>query len=66
MPMTLGGLQGTRTAGIAIFEVLISPPSLGLAARAVGCHNHLSSTLSGTGAKVEAMVDRSSTTAFST
>jgi hypothetical protein len=58
-PTTLGGLHGTRTTGIASFEVLVSPPSLGLAAQAVGCGSRLSSTSSGTGAKVEALVDRS-------
>jgi hypothetical protein len=30
--MTLGRLHGTRTAGTASFEVLVSPPSFGLAA----------------------------------
>jgi hypothetical protein len=38
MPATLGGLRVARTVGTASFEVLVSPPSLGLAARAVGCH----------------------------
>jgi hypothetical protein len=61
----LGGLYGTRTAGTANFEVLVSPPSLGLAAQAVGCRSHLSSTPSGTGAEVEALVDRSSAITFS-
>jgi hypothetical protein len=61
-PMTLGGLHGTRTAS---FEVLVSPPSLGLAAQAVGCHSRLSSTPSRTGAEVEALVDRLSAIAFS-
>jgi hypothetical protein len=40
-------------------------PSLDSAARAVGCHSCLSSTTSRTGAKVEALLDRSSATAFS-
>jgi hypothetical protein len=62
-PMILDGLHGTRTAS---FEVLVSPPSLRSAARVVGCHSHLSNTPSGTGAEVEALVDRSSVTAFST
>jgi hypothetical protein len=62
---TLGGLHGTRTTGTASFKVLVSPPSLGLAARAVGCYSHLSSTPSGTRAEVEALVDRSSAIAFS-
>jgi hypothetical protein len=65
-PTTLGGLHGTRATGTANFKVLISPPSLGLAAQAVGCHSHLSITPSRTGAKVEAMVDRSLANAFST
>jgi hypothetical protein len=62
---TLGGLHGTRTIGTASFEVLVSPPSLGLAAQAVGCRSRLSNTPSRTGAKVEALADRSSATAFS-
>jgi hypothetical protein len=65
MPRTLGGLHGSRTVGTASFEVLVSPPSLGLATQAVGCHSRLSSTPSGTGAEVEALADRSSATAFS-
>jgi hypothetical protein len=65
-PMTLGGLYGTRTAGTTSFEVLVLPPSLGSAARAVGCRNHLSSTPSGTRAEVEASANMSSATAFST
>jgi hypothetical protein len=64
-PTTLGGLYGSRTAGTASFEVLVAPPSLGLAAQVVGYHSLLSSTPSGTGAKVEVLVDRSSATAFS-
>jgi hypothetical protein len=66
MPTTLGGLHGSRTTGTASFEVLVSPPSLGLAAQAVGYRNLLFSTPSGTGAEVEALADRSSATAFST
>jgi hypothetical protein len=58
---TLGGLHGSRTAS---FEVLVSPPSLGLAAQPVGCCSCLSSTPSGTGAEVEALADRLSATAF--
>jgi hypothetical protein len=64
-PTILDGLHGIMTAGTASFEVLASPPSLGLAAQAVGYHSHLSNTPSGTGAKVEALVDRSSAIAFS-
>jgi hypothetical protein len=64
-PMTLGGLHGSRTAGTASFEVLPSPPSLGLAAQAVGCRGLLSSTPSETGAEVEALADRLSATVFS-
>jgi hypothetical protein len=63
-PRTLGGLHGSRTAGTASFEVLVSPPSLGLAAQAVGCRSLLSSTPSRTGAEVGPLADRSSTTAF--
>jgi hypothetical protein len=63
-PMTLDVLHGSRTAGTASFEVLVSPPSLGLAAQDVGYRSLLSSILSGTGAKVEALADRSSATAF--
>jgi hypothetical protein len=65
-PTTLGGLHDSRTAGTASFEVLVSPPSLGLVAQAVGYYSLLSSTPSGTGAKVEVLVDISSATAFST
>jgi hypothetical protein len=57
-PMTLGGLHGTRTIRTANFEMLVSPPSLGLAAQAIGCRSLLSSTPSGTGAEVKALVDR--------
>jgi hypothetical protein len=65
MPTTLGGLHGTRIARTTNFEVLVSPPSLGLTAQAVGYRSHLSSTPPGTGAKVEALVDKSSAIAFS-
>jgi hypothetical protein len=65
-PTILGGLHGSRTAGTATFEVLASPPSLGLATQAVGYHSLLSSTLSGTGAELEALANRSSAIAFST
>jgi hypothetical protein len=65
MPRTLGGLHGSRTTGTASFEVLVSPSSLGLAAQAISCRNHLSSAPSRTGAKVDALADRSSATAFS-
>jgi hypothetical protein len=64
-PTTLGGLHGSRTIGTASFEVLVSPPPLGLAIQAVGCCSLLSNTPSGIGAEVEALVDRSSATAFS-
>jgi hypothetical protein len=63
-PRTLGGLHGSRTAGTASFEVLVSPLSLGLATQAVGCRSLLSSTPFGTGAEVEALADWSSATAF--
>jgi hypothetical protein len=65
MPRSLGGLHGSRISGTTNFEVLVSPPSLGLAAQAIGCRCHLSSTPSETGAEVEALADRSSATAFS-
>jgi hypothetical protein len=64
-PTTLSGLYGSRTAGTTNFKVLVSPPSLGLAAQAIGCRNLLSGTPSRTGAEVEALVDGSSATAFS-
>jgi hypothetical protein len=64
-PRTLGGFHGSKIAGTASFEVLVSPPSLGLAAQAVGYHSLLSSTPYKTGAKVEALADRSSVIAFS-
>jgi hypothetical protein len=62
---TLGGLHGSRTAGTTNFEVLVSPPSLGLAAQAVVYRSLLSRTPSGIGAEVKALADRSSATAFS-
>jgi hypothetical protein len=65
MPTTLGGLHGSSTVGITGFEVLVLPPSLGLATQAVGYRSLLSSTPSRIGAKVEALADRSSATAFS-
>jgi hypothetical protein len=65
-PTTLGGLHGIRDVGTASFEVLISPPSLGLATQAIAYRSHLSNTPSGTGAGVEALVDRSSVIAFLT
>jgi hypothetical protein len=65
-PTTLSELHGTRAVGTARFEVLVSPPSLGLAAQAVDYRNHLSSPPSGTGAEVDALVDMLSATAFST
>jgi hypothetical protein len=61
-PRTLGGLHGSRTAS---FKVLVSPPSLGLAAQAIGCRSLLSSTPFRTRAEVEALADKSSVTAFS-
>jgi hypothetical protein len=36
MPTTPSGFHGTRTVGITSFEMLFSPPSLGLAAQDVG------------------------------
>jgi hypothetical protein len=63
--MILGGLHGTRTARTTSFEVLVSPPSLRLAAQAVGYRSHLSSTPSRTRVEVEALVDRSSAIIFS-
>jgi hypothetical protein len=59
----LGGLHGIRATGTVSFEVLVSPSSVG---QVVGCCNHLSKTPSGTGAQVEAFVDRSSATALFT
>jgi hypothetical protein len=64
MPRTLGGLHDSRTAGTASFEVLVSPPSLWLAAQAISCRSRLSSTPSRTGAEVEALADRSLATTF--
>jgi hypothetical protein len=64
-PTTLGGLHGTRATGTTSFEVLVSSPSLGLVAQAIGYRGLLSSTPFGTGAEVVALVDRSSSTAFS-
>jgi hypothetical protein len=58
-PTILGRLHGIKTAGIASFELLVSPPSLRSIALAVGCYNHRSKTPSGTRAQVEAFVDRS-------
>jgi hypothetical protein len=66
MVVTLDGLHVARTAGTASFMVLVSPPSLGLAVPAIGCRSHLSNTPSGTGAEVEALVDRLFAIAFST
>jgi hypothetical protein len=63
-PRTLGRLHGSRIAGITSFEVLVSPPSLGLAAQVVGYRSLLSSTPFGTRAEVEALADRSSATVF--
>jgi hypothetical protein len=66
MPTILGGLHGIRAIGTANFKVLISPRSPGLAGRAVGCCNRLSKIPLGTGAQVEAFVDKSSSTTCST
>jgi hypothetical protein len=65
MPRILGGLHGSRTARTASFEVLVSPPSFGLAAQAIGCRSHLSNTPSRTRVEVEALADRLSATTFS-
>jgi hypothetical protein len=65
MPTTLGGLHSTRITGTACFKVLVWPTSLGLAAQVVGYRNHLSCTPSGTEAKVEALVDKTSAITFS-
>jgi hypothetical protein len=64
--MILSGLHKIRTAGTASFEVLVSSPPPGSVSRVVGCRSHLSKTPSGTGAEVEAFVDRSSATVLST
>jgi hypothetical protein len=64
MPTILGGLHENRAAETASFEVLISPPSPSLPSRVVGRGSLLSNTPSGTGAHVEAFVDRSSATAL--
>jgi hypothetical protein len=65
MPTILGGLYGITTAGTTSFEVLVSPPSPSLTDQVVGHCSRLSKTPSGTGAQVEASIDRSSATAFS-
>jgi hypothetical protein len=65
-PMTLGRLHGIRATGTASLEVLVSPPLPGSAGQAIGCCSHLSKMPFGTRAQVEAFVDRSSATAFST
>jgi hypothetical protein len=57
--MILGGLHKIRATGTASLEVLVSPPLLGSAGRAIDCCSHLSKAPSGTGAQVEAFVDRS-------
>jgi hypothetical protein len=64
-PTILGRLHGNSTTGTASFEVLVSPPSLGLVGWAVGHKSLLSKTPSGTGAQVEAFVDRTLATALS-
>jgi hypothetical protein len=50
MPVILSGLHETRATGTASFVVLVSPPSQGLAGRAIGHISLLSKTPSGTGA----------------
>jgi hypothetical protein len=62
MPTILGGLQINRAAGTTCFEVLVSPPSLGLVGQAVGHCSRRSKTPSVTGAHVEAFVDSSPAT----
>jgi hypothetical protein len=52
MHTILGEHHAIRAAGTAILEVLVSPPS-----PALRC-SHLSKIPSGTGAQVEAFVDR--------
>jgi hypothetical protein len=63
-PTILGGLHENRVTRTASFEVLVSPPSLSSASQVVGHGSLLSKTPSGTGAHVEAFVDRSSTTVW--
>jgi hypothetical protein len=65
-PTILDEHHGIRATGTASFEVLVSPPSPDSASWAIGCRSHLSKIPSRTGAEVEAFVDRSSATAFST
>jgi hypothetical protein len=65
MPTILSGLHENRAIGTTSFEVLVSPPSPGLIGRDVGHNSLLSKTPSGTGAEVEAFVDRSSVIALS-
>jgi hypothetical protein len=65
-PTILGEHHGIRATETASFEVLVSPPLSDSAGRAVGCYSRLSKIPSGTGAQVEAFVDRSLATAFST
>jgi hypothetical protein len=64
MPIILGELHVIRAVGTASFEVLVLTPLPGSTSQAVGCRSRLSKTPSGTGAQVEAFLDRSSTTAF--
>jgi hypothetical protein len=64
-PTILGGLYGIRATRTASFEVLVSPPPPGSTARAIGCRSRLSKTPSGTGAKVEVIVDKPSATVLS-
>jgi hypothetical protein len=65
MHTILSGLHENRAIGTTSFEVLVSPPSPGSIGRDVGHSSLLSKTPSGTGAEVEAFVDRSSVTALS-
>jgi hypothetical protein len=65
MPTILGGLHRNKTTGTTSLEVLVSPPSPGLAGRVVGHDILLSKTPSGTRDQVGAFVDRSSAIAVS-
>jgi hypothetical protein len=63
-PTILGRLQANRATRTASFEVLVSPPSPGLAGQAVGHCCRRSKTPSDMGAHVEAFVDSSLVTAL--
>jgi hypothetical protein len=59
-PKVLSGHYGWGAAGIASFEVLVSPPSPSPVGWADGLNNRLSKAPSGTGAWVDALVESSS------